>query len=91
MIEEKKPINNTVSTNDLFDFDERDDGDIDLSIIIPVFNNVNFTQLALDGLINLPSNYEIIIFQETGCSGRNAAANEICRSFPGYLRRTASG
>jgi GT2 family glycosyltransferase len=61
MIEEKKPINNTVSKNDLFDFDERNDGKIDLSIIIPVFNNVNFTQLALDGLTNLPDNYEIII------------------------------
>jgi GT2 family glycosyltransferase len=39
---------------------ERDDN-IDLSIIIPVFNNANFTKLALEGLTKLSNKYEIVI------------------------------
>jgi len=35
--------------------------DFNLSIIIPVFNNINFTKLALEGLTKLSNKYEIII------------------------------
>lgn len=35
--------------------------DISLSIIIPVYNNVNFTKSAVQDLLRLPNNHEIII------------------------------
>lgn len=57
----KTPISNTVFDNDLFDFSSQRDDNIDLSIIIPVFHNANFTQLALDGLTKLSNRYEIIV------------------------------
>ncbi|MDP2685295.1 MAG: glycosyltransferase [bacterium] len=51
--------NNNVLDADVFNIAK--DNTIDLSIIIPVFNNANFTKLALEGLSKLPNNYEIII------------------------------
>ncbi|KKN72153.1 hypothetical protein LCGC14_0413650 [marine sediment metagenome] len=59
MIELKKDIKNTTSDDDMFTVQK--DSSIDLSIIVPVFNNVNFTMLALEGLGKLPSNYEVLI------------------------------
>ena len=49
-----------VSTDAAVPSFERDDN-IDLSIIIPVFNNANFTKLALEGLTKLSNKYEIVI------------------------------
>lgn len=45
--------------------------EIELSIIIPVYNNVNFTKNAVKDLLQLPNNHEIIIvdnnsFDDTG-------------------------
>lgn len=57
MKDEKKPdwvnteYKETVSTEE----------EIVLSIIIPCYNNVNFTKSAIKDLLNLPSNHEIII------------------------------
>lgn len=55
-----KKIEKTNTTTDDSDFTTKKDG-IYCSIIIPVYNNVNFTKLALEGLLQLPNKYEIII------------------------------
>ncbi len=61
MTDIKTEYKNTVEDDKFFNADKDKDDDIDLSIIIPVFNNANFTKLALEGLTKLPSNYEIVI------------------------------
>ncbi len=42
-------------------FEDINFNSVDLSIIIPVFNNANFTKSCLDDLMKLRGNYEIII------------------------------
>jgi GT2 family glycosyltransferase len=48
-----------------------------LSIIIPVYNNVNFTKSALLDLIKLPSNHEIIIVDNGSTDETAVVVNEI--------------
>lgn len=50
---------------------------IDLSIVIPCFNNLNFTKNALDDLMQLPNNYEIIIVDNGSTDGTGEYLNEI--------------
>ena len=49
---------------------------MDLSIIIPVYNNINFTRNALNDLLQLPSNHEIIIVDNASSDETPMVMNE---------------
>lgn len=51
--------------------------DIDLSIIIPVFNNVNFTKSCVQDLLKLPSNIEVIIVDNASTDNTAEVINNL--------------
>lgn len=51
--------------------------DIDLSIIIPVYNNVNFTRSCVLDLLKLPSNHEIIVVNNNSSDDTPIVLNEL--------------
>jgi GT2 family glycosyltransferase len=69
-----REIKNTISDDDMFTV-QKDDS-IDLSIIVPVFNNVNFTKLALDGLTKLSNRYEILIIDNKSTDETSKVVDE---------------
>ena len=57
----------------------------DLSIIIPVFNNVHFTKNAIQDLMRLPSNYEIVIVDNNSTDETPFILNEVTAQQPPEL------
>lgn len=50
---------------------------LDLSIVIPVFNNINYTKACLEDLVKLPNTHEIIIVD----NGSTDSTKEECLGF----------
>lgn len=73
---------NTKIDNGLFYPENQKNKELDLSIIIPVFNNANFTKLALDGLTKLSNKYEIIIVDNASTDETAKLVEEFCIDRP---------
>jgi GT2 family glycosyltransferase len=57
--------------------EEEQNNDIILSIIIPVYNNVNYTKSILNDLLKLPSNHEIIVVDGASEDNTCEVVNEL--------------